>query len=87
MCNLVIALSCSKHLKSACLVEWLIDMLVLPVVFLSSHVECDEGDEAGDLHEEVDEQRHTRVQCECSDSWEQHSPKYNKYCKCNLLLS
>ena len=38
-------------------IEW-----VLPVVLLSGHVQRYECNEAGDLHEEVDEQSHTGVQ-------------------------
>ena len=34
---------------------------VEPVVLLAAHVEGDERHEAGDLHEEVHQQRHTRV--------------------------
>ena len=36
------------------------------VVLLSAHVECYEGHEAGDLHEEVHQQRHPSVQRERS---------------------
>ena len=36
------------------------------VVLLAAHVKGDEGDEAGDLHEEVHEERHARVQGEGS---------------------
>jgi hypothetical protein len=43
-------------------------LIVVPVVFLSGHVKSDEGDEASDLHEEVNKQRHSRVHCEGSDS-------------------
>jgi len=35
---------------------------VVSVVLLPHHVEGDEGDEAGDLHQEVDGQRHPRVE-------------------------
>ncbi len=38
-----------------------------PVVLLSGHVEGDKGDETGDLHEEVDQQRHAGVEGKSAD--------------------